>query len=174
MTGSGNLIGVVGRTAEILFQPQDINGAGVTSDIIKLSDYDHISILIQFGTITTLADCDITVVASDADSTTHTATMATIRYRKKVADAAWSEMTSVTDSKIDVVAAGEVVPVTDENCLLCLEIDTAEVLALSSDYDMDWIKIAISSPGAVSVLVGAVAILSKGRYNTEPPLQQTA
>ena len=174
MTGSGNLIGVGQRHVEILWNPISTNHPVLTSDRIKLSEWDHVTLLIHFGAIASGLDSDITVVASDADSTTHQATLATIRYRLKKSTAAWGEMTSVTDSKIDIVAGGEIVPSTDDNCVLAIEIDTAEILALSTTYDMDWLQVSISDGGAYAYVSSAVAVFSKGRFMTDPPLSQLA
>jgi hypothetical protein len=165
--GSGRLIGTGERHVEILWNPVSTNHPVLNSDYINMRDWDHATLLIHFGAIATGLDSDLTVIADSANSSTDPHTLATINYRLKKSTAAWGEMTSVTDSKIDIVAGGEIVPSTDDNTVLAIEIDTAELNALHEG--MDHFYVSISDGGAYAYVSSAVAILSKGRYSYDPP-----
>lgn len=174
MTGSGRLIGVGQRTIELLWAPISRSDVANAGDRIKLSDYDHVSILVHIGAMASGLDADLTITASTDDGTTGATVLDVIKYRKKVLAGDWGEMTSVTDSKIDIAAGGEVVPVTDNGTLLCIEIDTADIKGLSSTYDLDWLTVAIGQGGAYAYVSSAIAVFSKGRFMTDPPLSQLA
>ena len=172
MMQSGNQVGTGRNTIEPLFDTVDLNAAGISaSAYIKLTDYDHVSLWIHFGVITTGASAAITVVGSDDSNGTHTVALTPLRWRKKVGKAAWGAMASKATS-LTVVAGGDIVPVTDAGAYALIEIDAAEILALSSTYDLQYVRLAISNPGSVSVLASGEAIFSKGTLMTEPPLVQ--
>ncbi len=163
------LVGVGQKHVEILWNPISVNNAAKASDYINLAGYDHISMMFHFGAIASGFDGDLTIIADSASSSTHANTLATIKYRLKKSTAQWGAMTSVTDSKIDIVAGGEIVPSTDDNCILLVEIDTADLLALDTTYNMQYVWVNISDGGAYAYVSSAVAILSKGRYRAHQP-----
>lgn len=168
-SGNGRLIGVGQRHVEILWNPVSTNHPVLDSDYVNMRDFDHVTLLIHFGAIASGLDSDLTIVAADDNAGTHPAVLATINYRKKKSTAAWGTMTQVTDSKIDIVAGGEVVPSTDDNTVLAIEIDGADILALSSAYNMTHVMVSISDGGAYAYVSSAVAVLSKGSILTDPP-----
>lgn len=172
MTGSGRLIGVGRNTVELLWDPISRSDVANTGDKFNLNGYDHVSILVHIGAMASGLNADLTITASTDDGVTGATVLDVIHYRKKVGTAAWGEMTSVTDSKIDIVAGGEVVPVTDDGTMLCIEIDAAQIKALSTTYDLDWLTVAIGQGGAYAYVSGAIAVFSKGRFMTDPPQAQ--
>ena len=172
MTGSGRLIGVGRNTVEKLWAPISRSNVANTSDRINLNGYDHVSILVDIGAMASSLDADVVITASTDDGVTGATVLDVIHYRKKVLTAAWGAMTSVTDGKIDIVAGGEVVPVTDDGTLLCIEIDSAQIKALSTTYDLDWLTVEIGQGGAYAYVSGAIAVFSKGRFMTDPPQAQ--
>ncbi|MBN2295451.1 MAG: hypothetical protein JXM70_23675 [Pirellulales bacterium] len=145
----------------------DINGAGATSDIISLADYNHVAIMFDFGNTTAGGDADITFVAADDVSATHTATIATITYRKSPGSTAsdtFAAEATVTDSKLDYVAAGEIVPDTDDNCIVVVEFDSIDIKEASTDYDFNCVYAAMGNPGQ-GCPVGCKFILTQPRYS---------
>lgn len=168
--GSGRLIGTGERHVEIGYAPQT-SGANtaVPSDYVNLRDWDHLTILLHIGSLSNSSfDGDITVTAADDNAGSHTTSLATINYRVKLSTAAWGAMAQVTDSKLDVVSGGEI-GVAD-NTLVAIEIDTADILALSSTYD--YTHVLVTMGGGTSTYTsttGCLFVLSKGRYSYDPP-----
>ena len=146
--------------------PVEINGAARTTDYVSLKNYQHCTFLLCFGLETAGGDCDIAVRASDDVSGTHTADLATIKSRKSGAvgtSDAWAAEATVTDSKLDFVAAGDIIPDTDENKMVAIEVDAAAVKAASTTYGMDCVALYIPDPGQ-STFLCVLAILSGPRY----------
>lgn len=144
----------------------DVNGAGVTSDIVSMKNYNRLTILLDFGNTTAGGDADITVSACDDVAGTHSAAMNNYTMRKSPAstsDDAFAAEVTITDSKIDYVAGGEIVPNTDDYCMVAIELDGAQVRGASSTYEMDCVKIAIGNPGQ-GCPVGCKFILSEPRH----------
>jgi hypothetical protein len=167
MNGSGRLIGVGAQHVEILVNPASVSNTKVTSDSINLRDWDHVTLLLHFGSIHDSLDSDLTIYGDSDASLSDTTALATINYRVKICTAAWGSMAQVTDSKLDVVSGGDIG--VDDDQLVAIEIDTADILALSSSVNLDYVHFEMSAGGAYAYLLGAVAILSKGRYTQDPP-----
>ena len=146
--------------------PTNINGAGATSDIISLKNYNRLAIVLDFGATDAAANVDVTVVACDDVAGTHTATIATLTFRKSpatTADDAFSSPVTVTDSKLDYVAAGDIVPDTCDNSLVVIELSAADVKEASATYSMDCVRVVFPNPGQ-ACNVGCLFILSDPRY----------
>ena len=144
----------------------DVTGGATTSDIISLAKYNHVAIVLDFGNCTAGGDSDIAVVASDDVSASHTATLATLNFRKSpgtTASDTFATEVTVTDSKIDYVAAGDIVPDTDDNCIVVIELDAADVLGAGTSYVYDCLYVTFSNPGQATP-VGCTFILSEPRY----------
>jgi hypothetical protein len=163
------IIGAGAGTVEIMVNPASVSNTLVTSDAVSLAGYDHLTLLLHFGAMHDSLDSDITIYGDTAAAATNNTALATIKYRVKVSTAAWGAMTSVSDSKLDVVAAGDIDPSTSDNCLVAIEIDAADILALSTTYDLKYVYFTVSAGGAYAYLLGAVAILSRGRYTDDSP-----
>jgi len=101
-------------------------------------------------------------------SATHSTAMNNFTYRKAAGTTGTDEdvfaaSATITDSKIDYVAAGEIVPDTDDDCLVVIDIDAAEVKAAGTSYNYDCVKVAMGDPGQ-GCPVGCKFILSQPRY----------
>jgi hypothetical protein len=143
----------------------DANGAGLTSDIVSMKNYNRLTIVLDFGNTAPGGDADITISACDDVAGTHSAALNNYSMRKSpgsAADDAFAEEVAIADSKIDYVAGGEIVPNTDDNCLVVVELDGAAVRAASDTYEMDCVQVSIGSPGQ-SCPVGCKFILSEPR-----------
>jgi hypothetical protein len=144
----------------------DINGSGVTSDVISLKNYGHVAIVLDFGNTTAGGDADITVYAADDVAGTHTAAMNNYVLRKSpgsTSDDAFAAEVAIADSKIDYVAGGEIVPNTDDDSIVVIDIEATQVKAASDDYSMDCVYVTFGNPGA-GCPVGCKFILSQPRY----------
>jgi len=165
---SRRFIGAGGHEVEVLFNPESHGTAAAVSSIVNLRDWDHVTFILQLGTVHNSSDGDITIVGSSAnDGTTDAAVLATINYRIKLATAAWGAMAQVTDSKLDLVSGGDI-DVSDGQ-MVAIEVDAADIKALSSTVDLDWVCLKISATGQTDVW-GGVIILSRGRYTQDPPV----
>lgn len=169
-SGNGRLVGVGQRSVEIGYAPQ-VSGANtaVTSDYVSLAGWDHVSILLHIGAVSSASfDGDITVTAANDNAGSQTATLATINYRIKLATAAWGAMAQVTDSKLDVVTGGDVGVAADT--VVLIEIDSADILALSTTYNMTHVMVTMGGgTSSYTSTTGCLFVLSKGRYLTDPP-----
>ena len=144
----------------------NINGAGATSDIVSLKNYNHVAIVLDFGATDAAANVDIAVNACDDVAASHTAAISTLSFRKSpatTADDAFAAEVTVTDSKLDYVAGGDIIPDTDDGKFVVIELDAADVRAASSTYDMDCIQVVFPNPGQ-NCTVGCLFILSQPRY----------
>lgn len=167
-TSSRRLIGTGGMHVVPMVNPASVSNAEVTSDAICLENWDHVTLLIHFGDFTAGLDSDLTIYGDTAAAATNNTALATINFRKMTTSDVWSAITQVTDSKLDIVASGDIA-LTD-NTVVAIEIDTAEILALSTTYDLNWLYFVISAGGAYAYVMGAVAILQRGRYTTDIPI----
>lgn len=128
----------------------DANGAGKTSDIISLKNYAHCAIVLDFGNMTAGGDSDIVVYASDDVAGTHTVALNNYTVRKSpatTADDVFAAAATMTDSKIDLVAGGDIIPDTDDNKLVVIDIDAAQVLAAGTSYVYDCLYVTFGNPG---------------------------
>jgi hypothetical protein len=145
---------------------QDINGAGIASDIISLKNYNHVTIVLDFGNTTAGGDADVAIVACDDVAGTRTKALSTFSYRKGAAstsDDSFAAAVEVTDSKLDYVAGGEIVPNTDDNKLVVIDLDGAAIRAADDDYEYDCLKVTFGNPGQ-GCPVGCKFILSQPRF----------
>jgi len=168
--GNGRLIGTGERHVEIGYAPQTSSAnTAVPSDYVNLRDWDHCTILLHIGALSSASfDGDITVTAANDNAGSQTATLATINYRIKLGTAAWGAMAQVTDSKLDVVSGGEVGVAS--NTLVAIEIDSADILALSSTYNMTHLLVTMGGgSSSYTSTTGCLFILSKGRYSYDTP-----
>ena len=144
----------------------DANGGGKASDVVSLKNFNHVTILLDFGNMTAGGDADITLLACDNVAASHTKALNNFVMRKSpgsTASDAFAAEVEITDSKIDLVAAGDVIPDTDDNCLVVIDLDGAAIRGADDDYEYDCLKVTIASPGQVTP-VGCKFILSDPRY----------
>jgi hypothetical protein len=144
----------------------NITGAGATSDIVSLKNYNHCTIILDFGATDLAADVDITVYACDDVAASHSAAINNFTFRKSAAttaDDSFSTATTITDSKLDYVLAGDVVPNDCDNSIVVIDVPASLVRAASTTYEMDCVKIAFPNPGQ-NCTVGCLFILSEPRH----------
>jgi hypothetical protein len=146
--------------------PANINGSGATSDIVSLKNYNHVTIILDFAATDAAADVDIVVQACSDVAAAHTAAIASLTFRKSAAttsDDSFSDPVTVTDSKLDYVAAGDIVPDTDDNKIVVIDIDGPQVRGADDDYEYDCLRVVFPNPGQACT-VGCLFILSEPRY----------
>jgi len=144
----------------------DINGGTKTSDVVSLKNYNHVAIVLDFGNTAASADVDIAVYASDDVAMTHTVALNNYTFRKSPATTSSDSFAAevvITDSKIDYVAAGDVVPNTDDNCIVVIEIDAVNLKTAGTSYDYDCIYLVFPNPSQACP-VGCKFILSQPRH----------
>lgn len=171
---SRRLIGAGGMNVQQAIAPAAaISNAEAAGNVVSIRDWDHVTILINFGSFTSSLDADLTITASTAvDGTTNATTLATINFRKDDGSGTWGAITQVTDSKLDIVAGGDIA--LTANTQVAIEIDAAEIKALSTSVDLNYVHFDIAAGGAYAYYVSAVYILSRGRYTQDIPLSVRA
>jgi hypothetical protein len=168
-----NLIGVGGIHVVPLVNPASISNAKVTSDNVKMDNIRHALFLISFGTFTADLDADITVIAStNAAGNANETVLGTIKFRKMVATDTWSALTEVADSKLDLVAAGDIALTAGTR--LAIEIEAQDLKDLSDTVDLNWVRFEISAGGAYAYTVSADAILWGQRFSQNVPVSAIA
>ena len=146
--------------------PADINGVGATSDIISLKNYNRCTIVLDFAASDAAANVDITISGCDDVVGTHSAAINNYTFRKSAAttaDDSFSDEATITDSKMDYVAAGDIVPDTCDNSIVVIDVPASLVKASSTTYVMDCLKVAFANPGQ-ACNVGCLFILSEPRF----------
>ena len=144
--------------------PVDVNG-GLSSDYVSLKNYNRVTVLLSFGLITVGSDADIVLTASDDVAATHTVALNNYKYRKSpgtTASDTFAAEATIADSKIDLVAGGEIT-CDDDGCIVAIELTGADLKAAGTSYVYDCIKVAIGNPGQ-PVLCSCLFILSDARY----------
>lgn len=144
----------------------DINGGAKSSDVISLANYDHCTIVLDFGNTTAGGDADIAVLACDDLTPSHTVAINNFTVRKSpgtTSDDVFAAAATMTDSKADYVAAGDVVPDTCDNSLVVIDVDASAVKAAGTTYDYDCLQVTFGNPGQ-GCPVGCKFILSKPRH----------
>jgi hypothetical protein len=144
----------------------DANGAGKVSDIVSLKNWSHVAIVLDFGNMTAGGDADIVVYACDDVAPSNVVALNNYTFRKSpgsTASDAFAAPVTITDSKIDLVAGGDIIPDTDDNSIVVIDVDAAQVLAAGTAFVYDCIKIAIPSPGQATP-VGCKFVLSGPRH----------
>ena len=147
------------------WSPQDIT-AGLTSDAVSMKLYHHLTILFHFGNTAVAPDVDWAVNAHPDVAMSATVALNNYTMRKSAGGAAalgdlWAVETTITDSKIDYVAAGDIVPDTDDDCIVAIDMDGDQVAAAAAGYDC----VSVTVPAiAAACICGCLFILSRPRY----------
>lgn len=137
-----------------LLAPQDITGGAATGSYIDVSAVENFAVVVHFGAIASAATAmDVTI--NEATDTSGTSAQA-LTYT----EAYWASSTGKTAA---TVSSGAVeVTASDDNKILVIPLRQQQ---LSANDDMLAVTVAISSPGANSVLVSAQIVLSDQRFN---------
>jgi hypothetical protein len=163
-----NFLGVGGHHIVPLVAPASVSNAKVTSDNIKLDNTRHVSFLLHFGAMTADLDADLTVIASTAATPgTNDTTLANIKFRKMTTSDVWSALAEVSDSKLDIVAGGDITLVAGQ--LVLIELETSDIKGLSDTVDLNYVRFEIAAGGAYAYLLSADAILHPARYSGNIP-----
>ena len=144
----------------------DINGGAKASDVVSLKNWGHVAIVLDFGACTAGPDVDITVYASDDVAKTHTVALDDYTFRKSpgtTSSDTFAAEVEITDAKLDYVAGGDIEPDTDDDSIVVIELDAAQVKAAGTDYNYDCVYVSFANPGQVT-LCGCKFILSEPRY----------
>lgn len=138
-----------GHTVQIL-APVDVSG-GLGSDIFSMAEYDHASIILQFG-VSAAAVTKVQVEkCSDFAASVHTPIAFNV-YKEETAGG------DTLGSRVACEAAAGLVPNAADNIFYVIEIDAAE---LGDGYDK--VRLLITN-GVNSVIASAVAVLSGARF----------
>ncbi len=89
-----------------------------------------------------------------------------------VATDTWSALTEVADSKLDLVAAGDIALTAGTR--LAIEIEAQDLKDLSDTVDLNWVRFEISAGGAYAYTVSADAILWGQRFSQNVPVSAIA
>lgn len=161
-----NLIGAGGATIVPAWPPLSYSSTAMAGDYIKISDWDHITCLISLGAVPGTSDADITVYGATSNAGANETVLTTLKFRVMNTTDTWSDLTTVTDSKIDI---GDGLDVEDEdNQLVAIEIDAIDIAALSTTVDLNYMNLRVSSAGQI-VVAGANYILTRGRFTPDIP-----
>lgn len=133
-----------------IIPPRDINGAGANSDVFSMKAHNHATIILQLGA--TAGTTTVTLEACDNFTPTTTEAIAFSYYAETTAGG------DTLGARTAATASGFATSAND-NIFYVIEVDAAELPDGKPN-----LRLVLSSPGAVSVLVNAVAILSGARY----------
>jgi hypothetical protein len=145
----------------------DING-GISSDIVSLKNWSHAAIVLDFANTTAGGDADFTILACDDVAASHTVAINNFTMRSSVAttaDDTFAAAVTITDSKIDYVAGGEIIPDTCDNSIVVIDIDASQVKAAGTSYNYDCLQVTFGNPGQ-GCPCGCKFILSGPRHAT--------
>ena len=143
------------------WEPHEINGAAHTSQVVSLKLYHHATIFLLYGATDAAADVDITVNAHPDVAASATTVLNNYTFRKSTTSDVWTAEVLIADSKIDYVAAGDIIPNTDDDTMVAIDVDADQVAAATANYDC--LSLTYPDPGQVCYC-GCYYILSKPRY----------
>jgi len=130
--------------------PADINGSGLTGDYVSMKNYNHCTVILNFGAIGA-ANTVTLKQATDVSGTSEKALSFTEYFKK--------EGTS-TDTFTRATCSSTFNTGTTSNSVYVVEIDAND---LDVDNGFDCLRVNIADPGA-STIVGVTYILSEPRY----------
>jgi len=137
-------------------------------DIVSLKCYEQVGVLIQISAIASVPDTDLSFYACTDVAGSNATAIATITYRKMATTDTWTQPVTVTDSKLDIVAGGDIVPGTDE--LVFVEFNGAEINNASTTVkNLDCFFVRLSGGGldaGSTIACSATYFLWPCRYNT--------
>ena len=151
----------------VLVPPQSISNSATASDVINLKNCPVATIVIQFGSMHDSLDMDIEVLSHNSTTASGGEAIATLKFRKQVTTGTWGAWTTVTDSKLDVVAAGDIDPSTDDNCIVEIEL-YASALEDTEAGDT-YVYTNYTAGGAYAYLVSSHIVLNNQRYQAAVP-----
>jgi len=128
--------------------------AAATGDYICMKNYQHISLIVNVGTLTTGGLLQLKE-AKDA-SATSAAVIDPGHY--------WVSGTSPSDTMTKTSTVSSATAITTANKTYTIELNGSQ---LSDDFD--WVTLYVASSTASSMLTGAVAVLSKPRFASAAP-----
>lgn len=137
-----------------ILAPQDITETATATSFVNIQKAHWITFLLQFGTITgDSIDVKPEVSIENADSGTE----ANVKFRYRLSSAigtdSWGAITDVAAGSTVGIAAG------DDNKLLLIDVDPADVSAALSNADNVRLLITPGSSGVTACLVSAIAVL---------------
>ena len=143
----------------------DFNNATMTSDIISLKGYSHITFILAFGATNTSAATTTNLIAYKGENvTTCTTAFACQGYRAELDATAdtLGALTAMTTTGVSLGSANTE-DINTGGGFLVIEIDAADLEpTVANPYDT--VKISAVWADATSALMGCIAILSRGRY----------
>ena len=147
----------------------DGNNTAIASDIISMKGYDHCTFILTFGVVNASSSAvtgtgsESNLIAYKGEDVTTCATAFACKYRAEVT-AAGDTLEALTTLPVTGVSmgTGNTLDVTGDNATIVVEIDAADLApTVANPYDTVKIGFRFS---AHSVLLSAVAVLSKARY----------
>lgn len=146
---------------------KDGNAQTVTTDIISLKNYDHITFIWTFGVVNASSATSTNYIAyKGEDFTTCTTAFAIKGYRAEVT-AAGDTLEALTACTTTGVSAGtgNTLDITGDNAIIVFEIDAEDLEpTIANPYDTVCMSAVWS---AHSIILGCIAILSKGRFKNK-------
>lgn len=149
--------------------PVDGDNAAKETDIISMKNYDHVTFILTFGVVNASSSAvtgtgsESNLIAYKGENVTTCATAFIANYRAEVT-AAGDTLEALTELPVLGVSmgTGNTLDVTGDNAIIVVEVDAEDLEpTIANPYDTVKIGFRFSNH---SIILGAIAILSKGRY----------
>ena len=148
--------------------PVDGNGAALVTDIISLKGWDHCTFILQIGIADTSSASSVNLIANKGEDFITCATGFACRYRAELtASGDTLEALTALPALGVSIGSGKTEDYDTGLNFFVVEIDAADLEpTLANPFSTVKLSVTMS---AHSVLMSAVAILSKGRYQEAMP-----
>lgn len=146
------------------YPSKDATDATVTTDIISLKNYDHITYIISFGVCSDTATTDGNLIAYKCETVSDAAVAFACKYRAEL-DATADTLGTLTTLSTDGegIGHGHTLDITTGGGFIVVEIDAADLEpTIAAPYDT--VKLSMDWASAQAAQMSIIAILSKGRY----------
>lgn len=150
-----------------ILPPKDQNAQTVASDIVSMKNYDHCTIIIQFGVCNTSSATTTNLILYKGENVTTCNTATACKGYRAELDATADTLGALTTMATTGVSlgSGNTEDIDTGGGFIVLEVD-AEDLEPTIANPYDTIRIGMVW-AAQSTIMSAVAILSKGRYKNK-------
>ena len=143
--------------------PVDLNGAARLGAHINMSKYNHVSFIIYFGAMA--AAQTVTVLAGTDSLGTGGVAMA-FNYRISTGGVPLLAPLNIGPLTVIVGAGGVALAGTEDNEIMVIEMDAAELVAPATNY---YVGVNLSNSASVTIAT-VVAVCLEPRYQADPDL----
>jgi len=145
----------------------------INSDRVNVGKANGVLFLVQLGAIDSGFSGTIVVYGADAATGGNSTALATLRYRIMKTVDTWTAEAVDANGALTIVAGGDIVPVTDNNCMVALRVLSTDIAALGAGYKFAYVTISAGG-SSKAVIASAVAGMIWPRYCAEPPVSVIA